>query len=502
MDRTLLRGFLSVFSAKLGTVAITIVLTPVLVRLLGTAGYGAYSFVLSALGILLIVVNAGIYDGTRKFIAEDRSHPNWSANVFGFYLRLAAVFAIVAAGLLALVTQSGLVTRLFGAEFERYFWLLVVLLCVRQLFQTVRGGLMGLGLESRSELFVIGRKMTFAVAAVGLAVIGWGVAGVLVGQILSYAVFSLPALYVLARHLDLGAVAGRLPSGFPRRPLALFNIESVVLVLLMTSLYHVDILLLQPLRGSQATGVYRAALLVAEFLWFVPFTVQTVLLHSSSALWSRGETDRLSKLSSRITRYTLSLSVLLALGIAGLIDPFVHLYFGPGFGPTAPAVLLLLPGALGFAVARPIFAIGQGSGQLRLLIAATGGAAVLNLLLNLLLIPRYGLFGAAVATSIGYGSMLVVHVIAARKIGFDPFAAVRPLRLGAVTVCSAPVIFGAAWLIPAPVSLLVVPPVGALTFALCALQFEFVTDDELADLCQRLPPGVAGPIRRLLRMEQ
>ncbi|GAB7119119.1 hypothetical protein JCM9743_15820 [Natrinema sp. JCM 9743] len=64
-------------------------------------------------------------------------------------------------------------------------------------------------------------------------------------------------------------------------------------------------------------------------------------------------------------------------------DVAVPIYFGAEAEPAITPLLLLLPGALGFALARPILAISQGEGTLRYPVAATGGAALLNLGLNL-----------------------------------------------------------------------------------------------------------------------
>jgi O-antigen/teichoic acid export membrane protein len=497
-DRSVVSRFLSVFSAKMATVAITVVVTPALVRLLGSEGYGEYAFAIAALGVVMLTANAGIYDGVRKFIAEDRDREAWEAHVFGFYARLAAAIATIAAALLAALSVSGVVRHLFGPPFERYFLLIASLVVVRQFFQTTRGALMGVGLERYSESFVVGRKVMFAVVGLSLAAIGWGVSGVLIGHLIANALTCLGALVVLAGYVDLGAILRRVPSDFPRRQLATFNLESVVLISLTASLYHVDILLLQPLGGSQETGYYRAALLVAEFLWFVPFALQTVLLHSSSTLWSREEYDRISALAARATRYTLVLTVLLALGIAALADPFVRLYFGSEFTVASTAILLLLPGALGFAVARPVFAIGQGSGRLRLLIAATGTAALLNLVLNLLLIPRYGMFGAAIATSVGYGSMLALHVAAARAIGFRPLSGAQPLRFAAVVLIVAPVIFGLARLVSGPLSLVVVPPVGGMVYTAVILRTGVITVEEIETALDTLPPKLAGHLRTVV----
>ncbi|WP_255196451.1 lipopolysaccharide biosynthesis protein [Halorarius litoreus] len=162
---------------------------------------------------------------------------------------------------------------------------------------------------------------------------------------------------------------------------------NALLILSLNSLYHLDIILLRVFVGNPQTGVYKAALVIAEFLWFVPNTVRTVFLHSMSELWAEENVDRISELSSLATRYTLLLTILLAIGIATLGDAFIPLYFGPGFERSALPLLILLPGVIGFAAIRPVIAVGQGKGRLRILLLATFGSSMLNLVLNLALIP-------------------------------------------------------------------------------------------------------------------
>lgn len=398
--------------------------------------------------------------------------------------------------LLIALTSAGVVGWIFGRRFSTYFYVLSGLLIGNQFYELVRGALMGFGQEHYSEPLVVLNKFLFCVVGVGLAYLGYGVAGVLVGHLVATLVVTVMGGYFLKRHLSLSSVTRPVPSGFPRRELFSFNAFSVILIFLTMSLYHIDILLLQPLSGSEQTGQYKAALVIAEFLWFVPMAVQLVLLQATSELWANEETDQITSIAARATRYTLLLTVLLALGLAALADPFVPLYFGPAFADAIDPLLLLLPGVIGFPVARPIYAIGQGKGDLRILILATGIAALLNVVLNLLFIPRFGMYGAAVATSIGYGSMTGLHVWSARRIGFDPLADLRLGRIAVTALGSAPVILGGAFLIPQPLlALLVVPPVGFVLYVGLALWTGALGTLEVRHLLRRFP----APLSRLQR---
>ena len=496
----IIRGFVSILGSKVGALILGIIITPFLVRYLGSSLYGDYAFLVSILGITMILANAGIFDGIRKYIAENKDDPEWTGYVFGFYVQVAGFFALLAATIFVVIAWLGLTERFLGTEFKRYFYLLGLLVVVRQANSVARGGLMGLGLENRSEPLIVLEKLLFGISAVSLLYLGYGIAGVLAGHVLAAISSAGIGFLFLFQRIDVSSVFTRIPRDFPKKELVSFNGFSVILILLTASLYHVDILFLRLITGDQATGYYRAALVVAEFLWFVPNALQTVLLHSSSELWSEDRTDQITELSSRTTRYNLSLVLLLAIGLTALANDFIPLYFGPEFEASIGPFLLLLPGVIGFALARPMFAIGQGKGELRVLIGATGVAALINILLNALLIPTYGMFGAAIATSIGYGIMVILHTLAARQIGFDPIDDLRLGQILIVAAVSATIILGTAELVESSIlSLIIVPPLGFVTYTILSFRLGVVTPGELDSLISQLPNPVHRYLKRLIQ---
>ena len=484
---------LAVLGSSLGTQAITIVFTPLLVRLLGVGGYGEYAFMLSVLSVSTVVVSAGTFDSARKFIAERRETENWREHVFGVYVRVVLALGALLAVTFVAAGQFGLVELLLGTAYTSYFYLLALLIPLQAMFRLLRSSLMGLDLESSSEPLYVLQSLLFALFALALAWIGWGVIGVLAGRTLAYVSVLVFMFLLIYRELDVTAIVRSTPSSFPRRTLLSYNTSTVAIKVLMTSLYNLDIALLGVLVGSAATGSYRAALVIASFIWIVPTAIQIGLLHSTSQLWADEAYERISTRSSRAIRFTLAFTLLLVLGVAALADPLVSVYFGSEFATTADTLPFLLPGTLGFAVARPIMAINQSHGNLRPVLLATGSAAALNLVLNGILIPLYGSVGAAVATSVGYGSMVVFHIGAARTLGFDPIDDLRPTRIAATATLAAIPIFGLPRLLEGEiVQLVVVPPVGFIVYIVLALHTRAVDPAEARMLVASGPVNTLG----------
>ena len=500
MRRTIVSAIFAIAGGKVLVTLVMFVTIPLLVRLLGAEGYGVYATLMAVFALLMILVSSGINAGSRKYLSEDREMPYWKDNVFGYYCRLAAVFAIVAAAGLLFATEVGLIDRTLGERFAPYFYLLGVLTIAAQFRDYLRRSLMGLKLEHISEPIEVGHKIVFAGTAIGLVYSGYGVAGVLAAHIFASLLVAVISLLILSRQLSVSHALRPSPQEFPRSELFSFNHFAILYVFLLTSLYHVDVLMLEYFTTSATVGYYKAALVIVEFLWFVPRSVQSVMIQSTANLWLEEEIDRINSLSSTTTRYTLLITILLALGLAALAPTFVPIYYGADFTPSILPILLLLPGTIGFALARPIMAISMAKGDMKILIVATGTSAMINFVLNFALIPQYGMAGAAVATSIGYGSLPVFHIIAAYVIGYRPLSDLRLIRVVVTGIMAGGVIVGLTTLLESSiVSLIVVPVIGGLVFFTITIATGAVRIREVLDLLSKLPPPMDRSAVRLQR---
>jgi len=499
MPKNIIRGFLSILSGSIGVTAVSIVLTPILVRVLGVSGYGSYAAVLSIIAILSILFNAGIFDATRKFISEDSNNRGWASNVFAYYLRLSTVVVALGVISLLLITFLGLPEELFGEGFTGYFYLILLVLVFKQMYQVFRSGLMGLGFEHYTESLHFARQVLFGLLAIPLAV--WiGVDGALLAYAIAYGAAGVVLVVILNKYINLKYICDLSKEKLPTNKLLGYNLMSMILILFIYSLYHIDIILIQYFLDNESTGYYRAALTVAEFMWFVPLALQTVLLHSTSELWSKNKMDEITNLTSNAVQFALFLTIIMGVGVIVLARPFINIYFGPEFATAIVPLYILIPGTIGFAIARPILAVSQSSGQLRLLILVTGIASVINILLNIALVPRYNIIGAAVATSIGYASMLLGHYIIALKMGYQPFYSIRILRLLASGILTAPILFAIEFLIESNVlSLVIIPFIGIIIYLFLCLNINAINQSDIDLVLTQLPDHICQKIKIIMK---
>ncbi|AHF99750.1 polysaccharide biosynthesis protein [Halostagnicola larsenii XH-48] len=481
----------SISSATVVVLLLSAVSTPLLFRFLGASAFGEYSLLLSVFALYMFFVNAGVTDGVRTAAETDRQPTNSSAQGIGFHFLVALALAIAGAVLLALAAYFGVIGAAFGDEVTGYVFVLALLVVAIQVRDVTIQTLTDLGLERSANRLSILDAVSFAVIALPLAALGFGVFGALAGHLLASILVSVVGLLVVDDQLSLSELFARPGSGYPAKTVVPDDSLALVLAFLLLVLYHIDIVLLYWFTDSAAVGTYRIALTLAESLLLVPLALQVVFARSTSGMWSQNRRRKLSQLIGETTRYTFLLTAVIAVGLTALADIVVPLVFGSAATSAVGPLLVLLPGAFGFALARPILAGSKSSDQLRYPVGATAGAVLLNVALALLLIPRYGVYGAAVATSISYGSMAVFHAVSARAVGFDPLVDAR-LGRAAVTVALAtvPIIGLSAAITNQWLALVIVPPVGLCIFLGFSILVGAMETEEPFEVLATLPDPV------------
>lgn len=187
--------------------------------------------------------------------------------------------------------------------------------------------------------------------------------------------------------------------------------------------YRADILVLGAMLGDAAAiGLYTFAVSLAELAFMVPDSVSTVFFPRVAGM-DRRSADALAPQMSRFTLLVTALAVI-ALVPAAWVATHVVL---PAYAESMPAFLVLLPGVMALSVSKVLAGYIGGLGLPLMVARASVTNLVVNLAANLLLIPVFGIIGAALASLISY----VVHatllaIIAARIARRRPLEYVIP----------------------------------------------------------------------------
>jgi O-antigen/teichoic acid export membrane protein len=230
------------------------------------------------------------------------------------------------------------------------------------------------------------------------------------------------ATLVLATALQTGLIARRIRSAIPPRPPAYhfgrwFGISLPLLAgsICDLTIQNADVLLLAALRPSEETGLYYAAAKTAGLALFIHYAVGTAYAGRIAAAHALNERAEVCDLVSKAVRWTFipTAAVMAAILLVGYP---VLASFGETFTGAYPLMFILAVGILAKAATGPADTILNMLGHQRASAVSIGLAAVLGIALCVILIPLWGIVGAAVATSAALIASSALNWMAARRL--------------------------------------------------------------------------------------
>jgi O-antigen/teichoic acid export membrane protein len=382
------------------TIGIGLLSSIVTARYLGPDGRGVLAALSVITGLALQFGNPGLHTGNVYFVARD---PRRAAAVLGntFVVSVGAGLLFGAAAVLCAWARPGWFPGLpFG---------LIVLTSAVLPFQFMillyQNTLLGLGEVKAFNVFEVGNKAAiFALLAIYLAAFGGGPAGAVVLFAVMGVLFGASSALYCARRVPFRPVLDR--DLFVE--MIRYGARVYASCLLSFLVIRSDVLLVNYFRGVGETGVYSIAVQVADTLLLLPVTVGMILLPRVAAELR----DRQEGITARVLRHTALLMTLLCGAAFVLVDPVVRLLYGPGFEGAIRATRCLLPGVWALGLNGVLMNHFGGQGMPAVTIVGPFMGLILNLSLNLAVVPRFGIVGAAVASSAAYALMLAASLLA------------------------------------------------------------------------------------------
>jgi O-antigen/teichoic acid export membrane protein len=244
--------------------------------------------------------------------------------------------------------------------------------------------------------------MNPAVVLVAVVLLVWaadlGAAGAVAAWASGYICALLLAAWFVWGHC--AAEAADAPSNTHERPDLKYGLKAYLANILAFLNYRLDILLVNFFVGPAGAGIYTVAVRMAEQLWLISSSAAVVLLPRLAGLHSAEETRR--QLTPIIARWVTLAGLGMAITLALISDWIVPLAFGPEYAQSATVLLWLLPGIVVYTCVMVLSPDLQARGRPDLNAWSAAASLALNVVGNLLLIPPYGVIGAALASTLAY----------------------------------------------------------------------------------------------------
>jgi O-antigen/teichoic acid export membrane protein len=389
---------------------LAVFLLPLYTRYLDTDDFGAVGLVVALSAVLVTVFRLGISSAFFRFYFDSKDAARRLLVVrTSFWFTMGSATVALAAGLLL----AGPVAAVLGLDDPNLvragFAGIWAQMNYEQLTALFRA-------EERSTQFVLASlaNVLLTIAATVLLVVVWeqGALGVLVGNLAGTLLVYLGLLAVHRQQLGLEFSRPLL------REMNRFGIPLVPAALALIAVNFSDRFFLVHLADLDEVGLYEIGVRVASAMVLLLTAFRTAW---PAFAYSIEDDEEAKRTYAFVLTYLVAIASWLALAL-GLLAPWlVELLTTPQYQEGERVVAPLAFGGMAYA-AYIVMAIGVGRAKrTQFNWAITGLAAAVNVALNLILIPPYGMMGAAAATVAAYAVMFAAMTWYAQRVFPTPY---------------------------------------------------------------------------------
>jgi len=411
-----------------------IIIKKVITSHLPPADFGIYSLALTVISITGAIATLGLNEGVPRYIAFFRGrHEEQKVHE----LIISAVIMGLIAGLLSILVSPLLFENLAGNGFDAQGKILsVVKIMVFAIPFTI---LLNLTVAiyrgfDRTNVNMYFYNIIRPVSLLGFASVavflGVSLKGVVLADLLSMVfTFGIMSLYFIKSPPIKPEL--KLKFSEPTKQLIRYSFPLLITATLLNLMSWIDTLMLGYFKPAEMVGVYNAVYPIVGFLSMGIASMGYVYVPVTSRLWGQNNTKPLGSIYAVMTKWCFLLTFPLFALIFVYPEVLITKLYGAQYVSGAMALRIL---AVGF-IANSYFGFNYhtllASGDSDFLMKCSVASAGTNALINFMLIPEYGMIGAAIGTSVSLTSIEVLMTLRAwRKQKMHPFTSMyRKLTL-------------------------------------------------------------------------
>lgn len=373
-----------VLSILLGLVA-----SVVLARVLGVEGQGTYALLILVPISMHLFLCLGIPSATVYYLGQ-KTYDSRSI----VYTNIVTSLVL---STISMVLGSLFCWWYFGSVVGKDWWLAILsipFLFLHRALLTVFQGIEDFTSYNFASIF----SQFSLLASILCLVFGlqWSVKGALIAFLLSQLSTVFLLFYFLYKNALLNA--GLYQAEYAKESIV-FGLKGYISNILTFINYRADVFLIAYYCDLFAVGWYTVAVALVEKIWVISQAVSTVIY---ARLSNMTDAQEQALLTAQVARIVSFISLLLGVLFFLLAKFAIILLYGQAYAASYQALIYLLPGILALALSRVLshYFAAYGRPEINSYIAAI--IVIINISLNVLLIPQMGIIGAAVATSISY----------------------------------------------------------------------------------------------------
>lgn len=412
----------TVFAQRIGLAGIArtvdslkgLIILPILTKTLGASGYGIWAQILVTVLMLQPLIKLGLDSATVRFLSSrgKREIGQGILTVLSVVLLTSMIGALVVF-LLSDFLAINLLRDESAAAVIRVGSLLIIL---EALNAAALGSFRIFGQIKRYSIILLSQTALEIGLIAFFVLSGYGLLGAIISLLIARGIILLIVLYLIISYAgfaypDFSLLRPYLAYGLPLVPTMIFGG-----VIASSDRYVIGFFM-----GAASVGIYSAAYgiggVISMFLGYIAYILAPTIFN----LFDRGRVAEVKTYLSYSWKYLLMFSIPSAFGLSILAEPLLGSLTTAEFIPTGKFIIPLIALSMVLYGIRGIFSqVVQLSKRTTIFAIAFGAAAALNLGLNILLVPHWGIIAAASSTLVAYTTVaIIIYYQAGKYLKFD-----------------------------------------------------------------------------------
>ena len=360
----------------------------IITRQLGPEDRGRYAILFNLIIIFTLVLGEGIRRTSTINVGRNNAFLKKYLD-FSFLYFISILFALI---LLYLLTP---ISFLFPKYESTVIIITLVIISLSILWQSFQGILLGLRkIVSYNSLLLSSVFIYFIINLIGIWLFSFELKEILISFLVASLITSLIGFMIIKKRVILVDTASRTKISDSGSLIFRSTLAAIEIFLL----YRGDIFIVNIFLGAYYAGIYSIVFVFSELLQKLPNIIGPLILSRTVT-----ETDgNVIMNTSRLVRVILTVNIFLVLFIAIMGKYLIVFLFGLKFIDAYAILLFLIPALISFGPGAILYAHYIGKSFPKKIIISNGCIAILNIMLNIMFIPSYGLAAAAFISSITY----------------------------------------------------------------------------------------------------
>ena len=399
--KSFLKDGVAVFGTQLFILIVGFVTGIILARLLGPEGKGILSSLLVYPTIMISLLSLGVRQSAVYYIGSKKYSDSDIIGVTSLLLIVSSLIGVLSAAILF--------SYISNPNFDIILILFAVFIIPADLAINYYTGIL-IGkkqITKFNQIMSLNPVINFLLIIFLVYFSGLYVKGAVLATLIGKIVISGYSVYLVNRKFSLSVCY--VPD-LTKKMVSMGAIYAFSLFILNLN-YQVDIIILERLSNATEIGQYTIGVGLSQLLWQLPSALGIVIFSYSS---NAKDASNFSQIIARMVRMVFPIVLVAAVFLYYISDYIIPLLYGSEFIPSIGVLKILLPGIILMSLFKMLNMDLAGKGKPEIAIAVFLPAVIINIVLNIILIPDYGGRGAAIASTISYsiGSLLFVLIYA------------------------------------------------------------------------------------------